>query len=60
MTKTRTAIIELNLFSGYTGTTVPTGYKFLCWDDQPESKKLVDDIYNNGGECITIGIPIEQ
>ena len=49
----RTAIIELETFCGYTGTVVPCGYKFLCWDDDPKARDLIKD-----KEVISIEIPV--
>ena len=53
------ANISHDSFSTYTGTAIPTDYKFVCWVGDVNEKKLLEDAADNGREIIQVDIPLE-
>ena len=54
------ANISHDCYSSYTGTAIPTDYKFVCWvGDDDEDEKIITES-NNGREIIQITIPFGE
>ncbi|MCK5225118.1 MAG: hypothetical protein KAQ89_00215 [Planctomycetes bacterium] len=58
MTIIEIANISHDSFSTYTGTAIPTDYKFECWVGDANEEKLLEDVADNGREIIQVAIPI--
>lgn len=50
------ANISHDSFSTYTGTAIPTDYKFECWVGDANEDKLLEDVANDGREIIQVAI----
>lgn len=48
------ANISFDCASGYTGTPVPTDYKFICWVGDKNEKELVEIENKKGREFIQV------
>lgn len=55
-----TANISFRTFSSYTGTPVPTDYKFVCWVGDKDEKRLLEKEYRKGREFIQVEIPMSE
>ena len=44
-------------FRSYTGTIIPTNYIFICWVNDENEDKLINDELNMGNSIIQIIIP---
>lgn len=59
MIRIKIANISHDSFSTYTGTAIPTDYKFVCWVGDVNEYKLLEDVADDGREIIQVDIPLE-
>lgn len=55
----RIANISYDTFNCYTGTPIPTNYKFVCWVGDEKEEELLDDVMKADREIIQVTIPGE-
>ena len=51
------ANISFDTLSSYTGTPIPTDYKFVCWVGDENEKELLDKLSDSGREFIQVACP---
>lgn len=54
------AIIRMNMFRNYTGTSSALGYEFLCWDNDKNAKELVKRTQDEGNDVMSVDIPLND
>lgn len=52
------ANISHDSFSTYTGTAIPTDYKFVCWVGDVNEEKLLEEVADAGRDIIQVIIPV--
>lgn len=52
------ANISFDYSSNYTGTPVPTDYKFVCWVGDKDEKRILHAEVIEGREFIQVSIPL--
>ena len=60
MTISRIANISHDCFASYTGTPIPTDYKFVCWVGDDDEKERLTIESDNSRDIIQIAIPLEE